>query len=165
MLLRTAADLAEGYRRRIAELGLTYATVDAISGLPDGYTAKLLSPKPGKNMSRNAIELLNGALAIGFVVTVDPEQEQRVCRRWVKRKRPFKSSASASRLSISTIIVETPVSQAQMELVERMKMLGRIGGKASAQRRMKTMGKRARQRVASHAARIRWAKHREQVTA
>src|SRR5258706_15819160 len=99
-LLRSEADMiAAAYQARIQELQLTYATVDAISGLPDGYTAKLMAKMKG--LGEKAIEGLNGALGVGFVVAVDPEQCARVKARWVERKRPFyalERVASASML-------------------------------------------------------------------
>jgi hypothetical protein len=86
-LLRTEADMVEAYRTRIRELNISYATVDAISLLPDGYCAKLMSPKPIRGLGEKAFEGLNGALGIGFVPTVDAAQVERVKGRWVKRKR------------------------------------------------------------------------------
>ena len=159
--------MVEAYRARIRELNISYATVDAISGLPDGYTAKLMSPKPMKGLGEKAIEGLNGALGIGFAVAVDADQVQRVRGRWTPRKRAIdkkKQAALASRFSIQnevpTIIEITPDLQAQLERREYMKMIGKRGGQKGGKRRMKTMSARARQRAASHAARMRWAKCR-----
>lgn len=164
-LLRTQAEMVEAYRQRIRELNISYATVDAISGLPDGYTAKLMGPNPIKRLGEKAIEGLNGALGIGFTVTVDAEQVARVKSRWVKRRRAIdkkKQAALAERFSIDNqvpIEIEiTPELQAQIERREYMKMIGQRGGRKGGKRRLKTMGKRARQRAASHAARMRWAK-------
>jgi hypothetical protein len=157
--------MVETYRRRIRELGITYATVDAISGLPDGYTAKLMSPKPIKRLGEKAIEGLNGALAMAFVAVVDTEQVRLVRGRWTKRRFALsknKHPALASRFSMADQVpTETEVMaelQAQQERREYMKMIGKRGGKKGGKRRLKTMGKRARQRAASHAARIRWSK-------
>lgn len=159
-LLRTPPDMVEMYRRRIRELGITYATVDSISGLPDGYTAKLMSPKPMKRLGEKAIEGLNGALGIAFVAAVDAQQVRLVRGRWTKRR--FALSKKKMRLACPLSIdnrVPTEVEimtelLAQEERRQHMKMIGKKGGK----RRLKTMGKRARQRAASHAARIRWSK-------
>lgn len=158
-LLRTEADMVEAYRQRIRELNITFATVDAISGLPDGYTAKLMGPHPIKGLGEKAIEGLNGALGIGFAVTEDPEQIARVNGRWVKRKRAVdKKKRLSMTLSIEDYDVEivriTPELQAKLTPRERMSMGGKRGGK----RRLKMMGKRARQRIATHAARMRWAR-------
>jgi hypothetical protein len=164
-LLRTQAHIVEAYRQRIRELNITYATVDAISGLPDGYTAKLMSPKPMKGLGEKAIEGLNGALGMAFVQAVDSEQVERVKGRWVRRKRQpdkKKQIALASRFSIDKQgpieIQITPELQAQIERREHMKKLGKRGGQKGGKRRLETMGKRARQRAASHAARVRWSR-------
>ncbi len=158
-LLRNEADMIAAYQARIQELQLTYATVDAISGLPDGYTAKLMATMKG--LGEKAIEGLNGALGMGFTAAVDAEQCAKVETRWVKRKRPFyalEQPRSASALSMPVEVPALPKFRSR----EYMKMIGIRGaskaGKASAKRRMKTMGKRRRQRIASHAARARWAK-------
>jgi hypothetical protein len=157
--------MVEAYRQRIRELGITYATVDAISGLPDGYTAKLMSPKPMKGIGEKAIEGLNGALGMAFVPVVDAAQVKLVRGRWTRRRfapAKKKQAALASRFSITgPLPAETEVMaelQAQKERREHMKMLGKRGGKKGGKRRLKTMGKRARQRAASHAARMRWSR-------
>lgn len=164
-LLRTQADMVEAYRARIRELNISFATVDAISGLPDGYTAKLMAPKPMKGLGEKAIEGLNGALGIGFAVTVDPDQVRRVKGRWVKRKRAIdrkKQVALAPRFSMENevpkIIEITSELSAQLGSREYMQMIGKRGGQKGGKRRLKTMGKRRRQRIAAHAARMRWSK-------
>jgi hypothetical protein len=164
-LLRTQGEIVEAYRARIRELGISFATVDAISGLPDGYTAKLMSPTPMKRLGEKAIEGLNGALGIGFVVVVDPVQLQKVSGRWTRRKRAIdrkKQDALASRFSIDNQVpLEIEITselQRQLERREYMKMIGKRGGQKGGKRRLKTMKKRARQAAASHAARMRWRK-------
>lgn len=164
-LLRTPADMLESYRQNIYERNITYATVDAISGLPDGYTAKLMSPKPMRGLGEKAIEGLNGALGLAFIAVVDAEQVRLVRGRWTKRRFALpkqKQAALASRFSIDgqtpTEIEVMAELQAQQQRREYMKVLGKRGGKKGGKRRLKTMGKRARQRAASHAARARWSK-------
>lgn len=165
-LLRTESDMVEAYRQRIRDLNITFATVDAISGLPDGYTAKLMSPRPMKGLGEKAIEGLNGALGMGFAVAVDVEQVERVKGRWAKRRRAIDkkkqvlllpASIPASMPNEVPIILQvTPELQAQIEKREHLKRIAKMGAK----RRNKIMGKRARQRAAAHAARTRWSKER-----
>jgi hypothetical protein len=158
-LLRNEADMIAAYQARIQELQLTYATVDAISGLPDGYTAKLMAKMKG--LGEKAIEGLNGALGVGFVVAVDREQCAKVETRWVRRKRPFyalERGGQACRASIKTTVQIMPELQGQLEKREYMKRIGKLGASKGGKRRAKTMGKRARQRAAQHAARMRWSK-------
>jgi hypothetical protein len=160
-ILRTEFEMMQAYRDRIRELGLSHATVDAISGLPDGYTSKLMCDPPMKGIGPKARELLNGALGMGFVVAVDQEQVEKVSGRWVKRRRAIdkkKQKLLPPSISLSmgnevpTMVQITP--ELQRKLVDRdhMKRIGKMGAK----RRNKIMGKRARQRAASHAARMRW---------
>jgi hypothetical protein len=75
------------FRARVRALGLTYETVDAISGLTRGYTQKLLSEPPAADMGLDAMWAIAGALGIGFVPIVDHRQVALVEGRWVKRKR------------------------------------------------------------------------------
>lgn len=86
-LVRNIPGIVDVFRARILELGLTHATVDALSGLPDGYCSKLMCgmKRPGPI----AIDALCGALAIGFVPVVDETQQALVRDRWVPRKRPL----------------------------------------------------------------------------
>jgi hypothetical protein len=60
-------DIAQVFRDRVRALGITYAAVDAIAGLADGYTAKVLSNPPQNDMGTKAMVLIAGALGICFV--------------------------------------------------------------------------------------------------
>jgi hypothetical protein len=84
--VRDMAGMIEVFRGRIRELGLTYATVDGLAGLPDGYCAKLMCGM--RKLGPITIQALCGALAIGFVPVVDDEQAAKVQGRWEPRKRP-----------------------------------------------------------------------------
>lgn len=166
-LLRTQAEMVEAYRARIRELNISFATVDAISGLPDGYCAKLMSPKPMKGLGEKAIEGLNGALGIAFTVTVDPEQVERVQGRWTRRKRAIdrKKLALLPPLSIPLSIDHevpkqiaiTPDLHRQIVDPERMREIGRLGGKA----RLTKLSRRQRKAIARKAILTRWRKVRE----
>ena len=91
-MARDLPGLVAAYRRRIAELGVTHETVDALSGLPAGYTGKLMCGM--KNPGPIAIAALCSALAIGFVPVVDEDQAARVRDRWAPRKRPLYGTAA-----------------------------------------------------------------------
>lgn len=160
-LLRTQAEMVQAYRDRIRELGLTHETVDAISGLPSGYTSKLMCEPPIKNLGQKAIELLNGALGIAFVAMVDSEAARVVRSRWTRRRRPLAGHTASIPASIenptATEIQITAELQAQIATQQHMKRIAKMGAK----RRNMVMKKRARQRAASHAARMRWARKSE----
>lgn len=148
--IRSMPELLDALRARRDALNVSHETIDAISGLQSGYTSKLLAPKPIKNLGPITMGPLLGALGLAIVVVEDQEQVLRVKSRWIKRKRPQKLIALALMLKQE----ESP----QLQRKLRMQELGKRGGKIGGKRRLKTMSKRARQRAATHAARMRWAK-------
>lgn len=156
--IRSQAELLDAIRARRDELNISHETIDDISGLPKGYTSKLLANPPMKNLGHKSLGDLMGALGMALVAVPDPEQIARVEKRWVKRKRPQRLAPLSIPLRIDNEVPAelqiTPDLQAQLEKREFMKSIGKKGGK----RRLKTMGKRARQRAATHAIRCRWAK-------
>jgi hypothetical protein len=74
-------------RARIDELGITYATLDAIAGLPDGYAGKLLADRPLRRAGPLALSLILGALGYGVQLFEDEDALRKVRRRFVKRKK------------------------------------------------------------------------------
>lgn len=155
-LLRSQADMLDAYRGRIRELGIAHTTVDAISGLPDGYTGKLMCGM--KNPGPKAHELLCGALGIAFVVQVDQEAAARVESRWVKRKRALnKSSASISASINNEVPIKLPITPALERLLaspDWMRSIASLGGRGRAQK----LSPRQRKLIAKRAARARWAR-------
>jgi hypothetical protein len=90
-VISTRAELLDVIRDRRDELSLTHQTIDAIGGLSDGYTSKLLAPVPIKNFGEMSLGTMLDALALGVAVVAiaeDPEQAKRMAARWQKRKRP-----------------------------------------------------------------------------
>lgn len=85
--VRSMPDIAQVFRDRMRELEITFATLDAISGLTDGYCAKVLSDPPAKQMGSRSMVLIAGALGIAFVPIVDHRQTALVKDRWTKRQR------------------------------------------------------------------------------
>ena len=156
--IRSMPELVEALRMRRDELNISHETIDSIAGLQSGYTSKLLAPKPIKNLGPMSFGSILGALGLAVVVVPDPEMIVKIGKHWIKRKRPQKLVPLSIPLSmpnqVPSEIQVTPEIRAQMEVSEKMSALGKRGGK----RRLKTMGKRARQRIASHAARARWSK-------
>lgn len=157
--IRSMPELLAALRLRRDELNISHEIIDEIAGFAKGYTSKLLAPEPMKNLGKMSMGALLGALGIALVAVPDPEAARLVQKRWVKRKRPQRLAPLSIPLSIDNQVPAalqiTSDLQAQLRDSEFMKMIGKRGGK----RRLKTMGKRARQRAASHAARMRW--HRE----
>lgn len=161
--IRSMPELVQALRDRRDALNISHETIDSIAGLQSGYTSKLLAPKPIKNLGPMSFGSLLGALGLAVVVVEDQTMCERVSKHWEPRKRPQKLPLSMP-LSIENQVPAemqiTPELQAQLERREFMRAIGKKGGK----RRLKTMGKRARQRAATHAIRCRWAKRSQTAT-
>jgi hypothetical protein len=72
------------------ELDLAHTTIDAISGLADGYTSKILAPDPIRNFGPESLAVILGALALRIVrveIVEDPQAAALVSGRWTPRKR------------------------------------------------------------------------------
>lgn len=53
-------------------------TIDEISGLQSGYSAKLLAPIPMRNLGRVSLGALLGALALKMIVVKDKEAQAKI---------------------------------------------------------------------------------------
>jgi hypothetical protein len=87
---KSRGELIQLLLERQDELNISAATVDAISGLADGYTSKVLCITPTKNLGPIALGAILGALALKIVkieIGVDPEAAVVVSGRWTPRKR------------------------------------------------------------------------------
>jgi hypothetical protein len=73
------------FRARIAELGVSYDTVDAVAGLSTGYVAKVMCG--AKRLGRVSAPLIASALGLRFGVYDDPAALDRVRSRLVPRRR------------------------------------------------------------------------------
>lgn len=159
--IRSMPELVNAIRARRDELNISHETIDNIAGLQSGYTSKLLGPIQLKGFSHMSLGAVLGALGIGLVVIEDPEQRAKVEGRWQKRKRPQRlapaSIAASMPNEVPAIIQIVPELQRQLVDLEHMKRIAKLGAK----QRNRVMKKRARQRAASHAARMRWAKRAE----
>jgi hypothetical protein len=72
-------------RARADELAVSRQALDQISGLQDGYVAKLLSAIPKKALGRTSFGPLLGALACKILLVEDPAQLEAIRGRLVKR--------------------------------------------------------------------------------
>jgi len=152
--IHSMADLLDVIRAKRDALNISHETIDNLAGLPAGYTSKVLAPIPIRGIGYTSLGDILGALAIALVPVEDTAQRIKVEGRWQKRKRPQKLASASISASILSGVQITPELQAKLGLTEHMKKIASSGGK----RRAKLMGKRARQRAASHAARMRWSK-------
>ena len=122
-VVRTIDELRAMFRARVAALDLSYETVDMISGLPAGYTAKLLGPTTIRRFGPVALEALIGACALKLVVVEDAEAMLRLKARFVARRRAL----SVKRAGPGDVVVTRDR--------EFMQRIGQFGGFASAQKR------------------------------
>lgn len=155
--IRSMPELVAALRARRDELNISHETIDSIAGLQAGYTSKLLAPVPIKHLGRMSFEAILGALGIALVAVPDPVAIAKVGKHWQKRKRPQRLTASITASidnEVPAKLEVTPELQRKLVDFDHMKRIAKMGAK----RRNKIMGKRARQRAAAHAARMRWAK-------
>ena len=156
--IRSMAGLVEALRERRDTLDISNETIDAIAGLPERYSAKLLAPRAPRNMSYNSLGLLLGALGIGLQIVEDPEQAAKVRGRWQKRKPQGPRYKAASAGPSKRANIEEITGQADLFAV--MQKRGKMGGIKSGQtRRAKAQRRREIKLKRSAAARARWNKH------
>jgi hypothetical protein len=88
--IRSRDELLAVIRGRRDQLDIAHVTIDAISGVADGYTSKLLCDPPMKQFGPISLDAILGALALQIVeITIieDAEQAAKIGHRWVRRKR------------------------------------------------------------------------------
>jgi hypothetical protein len=93
--------LLQAIRNRRDTLLVTHHTLDALSGLPDGYVSKLLCDPPMKHLGAISFGSVLGVLGLRLVVEVDDEALAKVRARLVKRKRPIRPKAGAAPAAVS----------------------------------------------------------------
>lgn len=86
--IRSYDDLLEAARRRKAELNLTFEAIDRIAGVCEGYSAKLLSPRPMRHLGLVSLPLVMAALGIRFAIIEDVEQTQALQHRYEEGRGP-----------------------------------------------------------------------------
>lgn len=159
--IRSMDDLVEALRTTQVERELSYGLLDELSGLQDGYTAKILGPKQSKRLGPVSTFPLLGALGKALAIVDDPEQIAAVQGRWKRRKivggssRQLRIRASQiERASIGSNLQKLADLLAKMSREERIVAGASKGGR----QRAKRLGKRKRQLIAMKAAKARWAK-------
>jgi hypothetical protein len=150
--IRSMAELLNAMRARRDQLDISHETIDAISGVPSGYTSKLFAPIPTRGIGYKSLGDVLGALGMALVPVEDPEATRLVRHRWAKRG----PSGPRSPVDPWEPIVEPACIAACIspELQEHLKNIASRGGQA----RWKRLGKRARSKIARRAIAARWAK-------
>jgi hypothetical protein len=116
--------LLEAIRRRIAELGVSYETVNELAGLPGNYLTKIISDPPPKRMSPFAMFLVTQALGLDVQLVENQQLIEKLSKRWTKRKlrRP------------TTRVPDNGTHVYKYEVTpDLMRRRGRLGGYARAQ--------------------------------
>jgi hypothetical protein len=80
-VVRDHDELHAALAARADELRVTRETLDAVSGLQSGYSAKLLAPFPSKKLNRVSLGAMLGTLGLMLIVVEDVEAFQRVKSR------------------------------------------------------------------------------------
>lgn len=78
--------LHAAFRNRATELQVTREAIDAVSGLQEGYTAKLLAPVPIRMANKESLGPLLAALGLVLIVAEDAETLAKITKRMAKRR-------------------------------------------------------------------------------
>lgn len=133
-------DLHAIMRARAAELELSRETIDAIAGVPAGYAAKLLAPRPIRTLGALSMPLMLPALGIKVLVVVDDVAAAKISSRINIKRDESKTMHSG--------VVHQQFSK------RFMRQNGRKGGENS----RKKMTKERASELGRRAASVRWKK-------
>jgi hypothetical protein len=79
-------ELQAALHQRAEQLDVSRETLDGISGLQNGYAAKLLADPPIRGLGRISFAALTGALAVRIAVIEDTEALERLRPRLDRRE-------------------------------------------------------------------------------
>lgn len=141
-------DLVQIMRKRADDLNVTRLGIDEGAGLPSGYAGKVLSPKGSRSMGVRTMELMIVALGMTMVAVENAEATQRYANRLERRK----CNNHANNVVLTTKSLgkwRDGAFKGNPELARRLRAHGVICTPA-----------KKRKKIAKHAAKVRWAKHR-----
>jgi hypothetical protein len=142
-LVRNYDGLVEALRKRADELQVSRLQIDAMSGLPDGYAAKILAPVQVRALGRISLGPMLQAMGLALLVVEDVETLDRLNRRLVKLQKRRHADDS-------------------MPTIKRHKRRGfwrsSEWGRIMRSRAFANQSAPQRSRLARHASRCRWAK-------
>lgn len=136
MLIGTESEMLAAIRVRKAALGITHETIDAIAGLPCGYTSKLLCDPPLKRMGALSLGLILASLGYSIELVPDDDAFERVRSRLEPRKRAPQAIAKVPR---ATWLFNS----------KNAREMGAMGGKARAAIAMHHASMKERNRAAA----------------
>jgi hypothetical protein len=136
--------LIEALKARQAEIGITNATLEALTGLQPGYVGTLFGSSRGRSLGGTSFGLLLGGLAVKMIIVVDLDAARRMEKRWEQRERPLMLNGAQHKL------IEIKFTRRHMKKIAKKSRAARMEKMTPAQRR----------RVARKAAKSRWKQHR-----
>lgn len=83
--VRSYDDLLAALRARADELGVTRMGLDDVTGLQNGYAAKLLAPVPIKSLGKFSMGPMLSAMGCMLILVEDQETLDRITKRVAKR--------------------------------------------------------------------------------
>jgi hypothetical protein len=124
-IVHSLDEIAAALRDRIKVLNVSYATVDLLTGLPEGYAGKLLGGAAVRKLGHVSLPLMLKGTGLALAVVEDPEAYAQLKNRYVPRCR-----------SQRAINKERPLGARMMARLVPLvfRDVGRRGGLASAQR-------------------------------
>jgi hypothetical protein len=148
-IVSSIPELLTALRARRDELEITNESIDNIAGLSDRHASKLLAKNfPSRNLGKITFPLVLQALGLGIgavVLLEDPEEIERVSKRWVKRKRQLFKTGKVTCVG--------------RELLERAKPhVLRANAKAANRARNAILTCEQKTAISRHAAKCRWRK-------
>lgn len=136
-------ELLDALRARKAELGLSDAMIDMLSGLAAGHTGKLLGPAQVKILGPVSMGLMLQTLGLVLIVAEDAEQTAKMKRKYARRSEGnVRENNHAHDISIGLLNRAKPV------------LNKKIGEQLTEAR--KKIKPATRRRIARHAAMARW---------
>jgi hypothetical protein len=158
-------ELVAGFRVRLAELGISYSTLDEIAGWTDSYSTKVLGEEPLRHMGAMALDAMLGAMGLRIALVDDPERLARVKnhRHFVRRKHRARAVAThayiahrVTREFLRQIGVKGGIATREKLSARRRKAIARNAARAKAAK----LSPEERSASASKAAKARWRKPR-----
>lgn len=112
---RNADDLRAILRSRFAALGVSFETVDHLSGLPTRYTAKVLGLQPNRGFGQISLDALLGTAGIMLIAVEDAEALERIRNRLTPLQRVDHTAAPRRKIVVKLTR-------------DFMRKIGRLGG-------------------------------------
>ena len=92
--IREYHEFIDCVRKWITKIDSNYACINALSGLQDGYLAKLIARSPIRNFGRTSLGPTLGALGLKLLLVIDTESLAKIRPRLIKRKKHASDDAS-----------------------------------------------------------------------